>query len=84
MAIVLGIATTANRHNRVRVGRRCRPFAGGGHGFGGGDFARHGLALVHGGFAGQGFAMNRAVSAMVVSRPIACDPDEHPNGCYGY
>jgi hypothetical protein len=72
MAIVLGIATTANRHNRVRVGRQCTPFAGGGHGFGGGGFAHHGLALAHGGFAGQGFAMNRAVSAMVVSRPIAC------------
>lgn len=47
-------------------------------------FRTHGLALAHGGFAGQGFAMNRAVSAMVVSRPIACDPDYHPNGCYGY
>jgi hypothetical protein len=80
MAIVLGIATTANRHNCVRVGRQCTPFAGGGHGFGGGGFARHGLALAHGGFAGQGFAMNRAVSAMVVSRPIACDPDYHRIG----
>ncbi len=83
MAIVLGKATTANGHNRVRWG--------GGTGHLLAEVTVLAAAISH----AMGWRWPMAVSrgegcdepsgfGMVVSRPIACDPDYRPNGCYGY